>query len=124
MDESEFDFGIIKQSGGLVSHDFKFKYLGDAPLSVTGTPTSCACTEAKISQKTIKKDDEITLTVIFDPNLHEEPDGVFFKTVTVLTNPKLEKQPEFKIWVQIDLDLGANAYKLKASHDDNTKLTK
>lgn len=118
INESEFDFGVIKQSGGIVSHEFNLKYQGDNPLIVTGTPSSCACTEGKISSKNIKKGDEVVLTVLFDPNLHEEPEGKFFKTVTVLTDPKLEKQPEFKIWMEIDLDLGPAAFKLKEDHDD------
>lgn len=50
--------------------------------------------------------------------MHEEPEGKFFKTVSVITEPPLEEMPEVKIWVEIDLDLGPEAYKLKGSHDD------
>lgn len=118
FNETEFDFGTIKQSGGIVSHDFVFTYNGEDPVVVTGTPTSCACTSAKISVKELRKGDKEVLTVSFDPNLHEEPEGKFFKTATILTEPKLERQPEVKIWVEIDLDLGKDAYKLKEHIDD------
>ena len=117
--ELEHDFGTIKQSGGLVSYDFEFEYLGATPVKVTGVPTSCACTSASISPSEFKQGDKGTLTVTFDPNLHEEPEGKFFKTVSILTDPALEKQPEVKVWTKIDLDLGPEAYKLKG--DDHNE---
>jgi len=116
--EMEYDFGMVKQSGGTVSYDFEFEYIGEMPIKVTSVPTSCACTGASISPGEFKKGDKGTLTVTFDPNLHEEPEGKFFKTVTVLTDPVLEKQPEVKIWAEIDLDLGPEAYTLKEVHED------
>ena len=71
-----------------------------------------------MTQNDFKKGDEGFVTVYFDPNLHEEPEGKFFKTVSLLTEPSLEKQPEVKIWAAIDLNLGPEAYKLKAAHED------
>ncbi len=119
FEEKDFDFGIIKQSGDLVRHDFNFTYNGETPLKVTGTPASCACTSGEISQNGFNKGDQGILTVIFDPNLHEEPEEKFFKSVSILTEPKLEVIPEVKIWLEIDLDLGPEAYKLKEEHDDD-----
>lgn len=118
FEEKEYDFGVLKQSGGLVSYDFPFTYNGEEPLSVTAVPSSCACTTAEISQNEFKKGDSGVLKVTFDPNLHEEPEGKFFKTVTIMTDPKLEKQPEVKVWAEIDLDLGPEAYKLQEDHED------
>ncbi len=118
FEEAEFDFGTVKQSGGIISHDFKFKYMGENPITVTAVPTSCACTGATISQKEFEPGDIGIVTVSFDPNLHEEPKGKFFKTVTLLTDPEVEKQPEIKIWAEMDLDLGPEAYKLKEEHID------
>lgn len=116
--EIEFDFGAIKQSGGIVKHDFEFQYNGESTVTITGVPASCACTKGKVSKTELKKGDKGILTVEFDPNLHEEPEGKFYKTVSILTEPKLEEEPEVKIWVEIDLDLGPDAYKLKGPHDD------
>lgn len=118
FEEMEFDFGVVKQSQGIVSHDFEFEYLGEESVVVTGVPTSCACTRAEISTDSFEKGDKGILTVEFDPNLHEEPDGKFFKTVSLLTDPELENRPEVKIWVEMDLDLGPEFYKLKEPHDD------
>jgi rhodanese-related sulfurtransferase len=117
--EDEYNFGIVKQSQGIITHDFPFQYTGEKDLSITGTPTSCACTEAEISVTELKMNDTGVLTVKFDPNLHEEPEGKFFKTVTILTTPDLEEQPEVKIWVEMDLDLGVDAYKLSQHIDDH-----
>lgn len=116
--ETEHDFGVIKQSGGIVSYEFPFTYQGEVPVSITGTPSSCACTEGEISAKEFQPGESGVLTVNFDPNLHEEPEGKFFKTVSVLTDPKLEEPVEVKIWAEIDLDLGQEAFKLKEEHKD------
>ncbi len=116
--EEEFDFGIVKQSEDIISHDFEFRYTGPDSIDVTGVPASCACTSAEISKKSFNDGDTGILTVKFDPNLHAEPEGKFFKTVSILTDPELEKQPEVKIWAEIDLDLGPEAYKLKEEHKD------
>jgi hypothetical protein len=117
FEELEFDFGVVKQSAGIISHDFEFEYLGSDAISVTAVPTSCACTSASISRNDFERGDRGVVTVEFDPNLHEEPDGRFFKTVTLLTEPELEKQPEVKIWAEMDLDLGPEAYKLKQHNE-------
>lgn len=117
FEETEHDFGIVKQSAGLQSYEFPFTYYGEDTITVTGVPTSCACTTASISQNSFNKGDSGVLTVTFNPNLHEEPDGKFFKTVSLLTDPELEKQPEVKIWVEMDLDLGPEAYELQEHND-------
>ncbi len=117
--ETSYDFGTIKQSGGKVSHDFAFVYNGDEPLKITGVPTSCACTSAKVTPTTLQPGDTGVLTVTFNPNLHEEPTGKFFKTVSLLTEPALAEMPEVKIWTEIDLDLGAEAFELKSTHDES-----
>jgi nitrite reductase (NO-forming) len=118
FEETEFDFGVIKQSGGIVTHDFKFTYQGEEPIEITGVPGSCLCTEGEISQEIFNPGDEGFLTVKFNPNLHAEPEGRFYKTVSILTEPKLEEMPEVKVWTEIDLDLGEEFFELNLPHDD------
>jgi hypothetical protein len=118
LSEKEFDFGKIKQSGGKVEHSFTLQYNGEKPIQITGVPTSCICTSAKIDKKTLNPGESATITVIFDPNLHEEPEGRFFKTISITTEPSVENSPEVKIWAEIDLDLGKDAYKLNTHHHD------
>jgi len=116
--EIEYDFGVIKQSAGMVTHDFTFTYNGEEPTTITGVPTSCSCTTAKANKTELKKGDTGIISVAFDPNLHEEPEEKFFKTITINTEPPISPQPEITIWVDIDLDLGPDAYTLKNHTDD------
>ena len=62
----------------------------------------------------IKAGDQRVIRVEFDPNYHEEPEGKFFRTIFLATEPKVKEEVELKIWVEIDLDLGPDAYKQKA----------
>lgn len=119
FEETSFDFGVIKQSGGKVSHDFAFIYNGETPLEITGVPTSCACTSARVNKTELSKGEQGILTVTFNPNLHEEPEGKFYKSVTLMTKPSIAESPEVKIWAEIDLDLGPEAYELQSDHDDS-----
>lgn len=116
--EKEFDFGKIKQSEGIVKHDFAFTYNGQEDVEILGIPTSCGCTSAKIDKDKLSKGDTGVITVSFDPNLHEEPEGKFFKTISLVTNPSISDIDDLKIWAEIDLDLGPQAYKLKSDHED------
>jgi len=115
--EEEFDFWKIKQSGWIVSHDFKFTYNGKKPIKIISTPGSCLCTSATIDKKKYNPGDSWILTVKFNPNLHGEPDGRFFKTVTIITKPALENNPEIKVWQEIDLDLWEEAFELNNPKD-------
>ncbi len=110
------DFGIVRQSGGVVRFEVPFIYEGSAPVSITGTPTSCACVSAHISKKTFSPGESSILTVEFDPNYHEEPAGRFFKDVLILTEPAQSAEVGIRVWAQVDLDLGPDAYKFKEEH--------
>ncbi|MCF7905659.1 DUF1573 domain-containing protein [Candidatus Gracilibacteria bacterium] len=119
--ETSFDFGVIAQSGGTVSHDFQFVYKGDSPLSITGVPTSCACTSATVDPSILHPGNTGVVTVTFNPNLHAEPEGKFFKTVSFLTNPALAEIPEIKIWAEVKLDLGPEAFELQSDHNEEVE---
>ncbi|RMD51522.1 DUF1573 domain-containing protein [Candidatus Parcubacteria bacterium] len=80
FDETEFDFGLVKQSGGIVQHKFPFTYNGDQPVNIT-LVTSCGCTSAGIDKNTLYPGDSATITISFNPNVHAEPEGKFYKTI-------------------------------------------
>lgn len=117
--EQEYDFGVLKQSGGISSYDFEFTYNGEEPITVTSTPASCACTTAEISDAELEPGETAVLTVFFNPNLHAEPEGRFFKSAMIMTDPTISPAPEVKIWAAIDLDLGPEYYELSEPHDDD-----
>ncbi len=108
--ETEHDFGVIPQSGGIVEYSFPFTYNGAEMLTVLGVQTSCGCTTAEIDTKTLTKGTMGIVTVKFDPNLHAEPEGRFYKTISLLTSPSVTPAPSLKIWAEIDLDLGPEFY--------------
>ncbi|QQR83467.1 DUF1573 domain-containing protein [Candidatus Peregrinibacteria bacterium] len=120
--EKEFDFGVLKQSGGVVSHQYPFTYQGETPIKITGAVGSCACTQGRVDVQEMTKGSQGILTVEFDPNLHEEPKGRFFKTVALITEPKLAESIEVKMWAEIDLDLGPEAYKLQGPHQEDDEI--
>jgi len=112
-----FDIGVIKQSSPVAKVEMPFRYEGDVPVKVTGTPTSCACVSAHISKTILKPGEEGTLTIEFDPNYHKEPEGRFFKDILILTEPAQAEEISIRLWAQVDLDLGPEAYQFKG-HDD------
>ena len=117
FNQDSHDFGVVKQSDGKVSTEFKVKYTGQTQIEVTGLPTSCACTSGELSQMKFEPGDEAILTVTFNANLHPEPTERFFRTVTFLTQPELEPLPEVRIWIEHIEDLGQDKYEIPA-HDD------
>jgi hypothetical protein len=114
--EKEFDFGVVKQSGGPVGHDFVVRNIGSEKVTIDSLPGSCACTSAKADKKEILPGESATVTVIFDPNMHEEPHGKFFKTVEVIGN--VVPHPEFKVYAEVNVDLGPQYYKLQEKDND------
>lgn len=106
----EFDFGKIRQSGGVVSTIFELYNSGREEVIITDAIASCSCTSAEVSKKTLVPGERGILTVRFDPNYHYESEEKFFRTVIVKSNMQGEA-PEVKIWVQVDYDLGKDALK-------------
>ena len=47
-EELAYDFGTIRMANGKVSHEFKFRNAGTAPVTLTQLFTSCMCTEATL----------------------------------------------------------------------------
>lgn len=117
FERTEIDLGIVRQSEEPRTVEFPFVYEGTERLVITGTPTSCGCTTASIDVTELTPGAKGTLNVTFDPNLHAEPEGRFYKTVTLLTEPPLPVLPEVRIWAQVDLDLGPEHYKEGDHHE-------
>lgn len=54
-DETSFDFGTIKEANGNVSHTFKIKNTGEAPLVLTRVIASCGCTTPEWTKEPIAR---------------------------------------------------------------------
>lgn len=89
------DFGTIPQE--VVSHSFTVKNNGNETLVIAEVTTSCGCTTAEIDKKKISPGDEATLTVTFDPIVHDTM-GKTTRTVFLETNDP--KSPVKKIRIR------------------------
>ncbi len=96
-----YDFGAIPQYGGIVKTDFTITNGGTEVLEIGEITTSCSCTSATISDRSIEPGNEATLTVIFDPDFHAEPLDVFKRTVFIPNNDS--NTPEAEVSVQMDI---------------------
>ena len=112
----EYDLGIVKQSGGLVSRAFDVFNNGSESVLINDILTSCSCTSATITTKTIKPGEHGTLTMTFDPNYHFEDEGKFFRTATIKSNIH-EKTPEVKLYIEVDYDLGKDKLKFPGTSE-------
>lgn len=104
IDRNFHDFGVIPQFGGVVAETFTVRNEGTSVLEIGDITTSCSCTSASISSTSIDSGEEATLTVVFDPDFHEEPADVFKRTVFIPTNDPTT--PEAEVVIQVDIDEG------------------
>ncbi len=104
LDRIMHDFGVITQYGGVVETTFTVKNEGTEELVIGDITTSCSCTSANVASRTIPKGGETILTVFFNPDFHEEPLGVFKRTIFIPTNDKLT--PEAEVAIQVDIKEG------------------
>lgn len=101
FDNSSYDFGEIKQFSGTVQKVFTVKNEGKDTLKIGEITTSCSCTAAKIDKIEIAPDNTANLTVIFNPNLHEEPKEKFKRIIFIPTNDPKNPEAQLTIWVDI-----------------------
>ncbi len=83
--EDFFDFGTITQ-GEVVTHTFRFKNSGNAPLVVKDVIPGCGCTTSKLSSTILKPGEEGTVEVIFNSQGWA---GLQYKTITLRTNSSI-----------------------------------
>lgn len=101
LDRTLHNFGEISQYGGVVTADFIITNNGSENLAIGNITTSCSCTSATVANKNVAPGGQTTLTVVFDPDFHEEPLGVFKRTVFIPTNDP--NTPEAEVAVQVDI---------------------
>jgi len=104
IDRKLHDFGAIPQYGGTVQTNFTITNSGTEVLEIGQITTSCSCTSATIEDSEIQPGENTILTVVFDPDFHEEPLDVFKRTVFIPTNDT--NHPEAEVSVQVDIQEG------------------
>lgn len=101
IDRTLHDFGVIPQFGGTTETTFTVTNEGTETLEIGTLTTSCSCTSATISDTSIEPNGNATLTVVFDPDFHEEPLDVFKRTVFIPTNDPNNLEAEVSVQVDI-----------------------
>jgi hypothetical protein len=95
--ESDHDFGKVKE-GEVVDYTFKFKNAGKGVLDIKNVSTSCGCTVALISSKTLKPGDEGTLRVELDTKGRE---GKMNRNITIQSNDPKEPTKALLIFADV-----------------------
>ena len=80
-DTRKWDFGAIER-GTKVSHIFKFKNTGDAPLIIADVATSCGCTTPEYTKTPVQPGAEGQIKVNFNGQGYER----FTKSITLTVN--------------------------------------
>ena len=83
FDVSEYDFGDIIITEGIIYNDFTFTNTGDEPLQIIKVKSSCGCALADWSRGFIQPGQRGFIRVIFNP---KNILGWFTQTVWVLSN--------------------------------------
>lgn len=78
--EKTYDFGVIKESDGKVSHVFTFTNLSMSPLTLKNVRASCGCTTPSWSKKPVAPGETGEITVTY--NAKNRP-GAFNKSITI-----------------------------------------
>lgn len=84
FEQSEFDFGTVKE-GEVVTHTFKFKNVGEAPLVIQNASATCGCTVPDYSRKPIPVGETGEVQVKFNSQGRV---GTQSKNVTITANTK------------------------------------
>lgn len=82
FDEMEYKWGTINQ-GDKMTHIFKFKNTGNAPLIISNAKGSCGCTVPEWPKAPVAPGKEGEMKVVFDSHGKQGPQT---KTVTVTAN--------------------------------------
>lgn len=78
-----YDFGVINEEDGPVTHNFTFQNTGNSDLKIDSVKASCGCTTPGWTQNTITPNTDGVVTARFDP---KNRPGKFEKYLTVFSN--------------------------------------
>lgn len=81
--ELTYDFGMIKEKGGPVNHEFVFENKGNANLVIIDAKAECGCTTPEFPKEPIAPGKKGKIKVTYNPL--GRPGG-FTRVVTVKTN--------------------------------------
>ena len=83
FNESSYNFGMISEKGGPVSHEFTFTNDGNGNLVIIEAKAECGCTKPEFPENPIAPGKKGKIKVTYNPLGRP---GAFTKIVTVKTN--------------------------------------
>lgn len=94
IDSKSFDFGVIHEADGPVSHTFTLTNTGDKPLVLTSVRAACGCTKPEYSKEPVAPGKTVSIKVTYLPAGRP---GEFNRDVIVKSNAKNSKRMVLKI---------------------------
>ena len=67
FDNTAWDFGVIKETGGVVSHEFSYVNVSDQEVVLEFVTPGCSCTKTSYDRSPLPPGQAATLTVLYDP---------------------------------------------------------
>ena len=77
------EFGDVKETGGPISYDFKFKNTGDQPIIISNVQASCGCTTPDWTKTPVAPGQSGSIKAQYNPLGRP---GAFNKSMTVTSN--------------------------------------
>ncbi len=99
FEQEKWDFGRIKE-GEIVTHIFTFTNKGDSPLKIQRVQTTCGCTAALVSQKTLAPGEIGELKVTFNTRGYA---GNVAKYVYIHSNDPVHPRVQLALRAAIDV---------------------
>ncbi len=104
FDEKIHDFGTIEETGGKVTHKFKFTNTGKEPAVILYARAGCSCVTAEVPKNPVKPGQSGYVTVTFNPDYRP---GHFSKEIMVAS----PDQQYNRIWIKGDVKPGVHSAK-------------
>jgi len=95
--ETQHDFGDVEE-GKVVETNIEFKNDGQAVLNIVDVKTSCGCTAALLTTKSLKPGEKSSVRIDLDTSKRE---GKLTRTVTLFSNDPSEANRTITIFVNI-----------------------
>ena len=83
FEKTTHEFGDVKENGGPIAYDFKFKNVGKTPLIISDAQASCGCTVPEKPDQPIAPGEEGVIKVVFNS---EGKFGKQDKVITITSN--------------------------------------
>lgn len=86
--EYSYDFGLVKENGGMVSHEFEFTNTGNSALVIIEAVATCGCTRPEYPKNPIAPGKKGKIKVTYNPIGRP---GAIDRIITVKTNGSPKK---------------------------------